>query len=237
MVTDRDITVRGVAIGKTPQEGHVEDVMSGDVRWCFEDQPVEEIMSQMADTQIRRVPVMSHDDAHRLVGIVSLGDLATKAAVSGQKQDVDHVMEKVSTPSEPDRSGRPPAQASSAVHRREAGREDHSIRDINTGSAGMHSGGEALAANAPTPGTSAGPGSTYSIGQAAGATLAGGTATGVRPEGATGAPARNINDAAGGPSTPAGGTTASAAAKGAKRATGGIKSTTGPRTGNGKDKG
>jgi CBS domain-containing protein len=103
MVTDRDITVRGTSAGAVPDDAVVDQVMSTDVRWCFEDQPLEEVMQQMADTQIRRVPVVSHDDAHRLVGIVSLGDLATKSA-DDQQRDVGQVMEKISFPSEPDRS-------------------------------------------------------------------------------------------------------------------------------------
>lgn len=107
MVTDRDITVRGTAAGKTPDSAHVEEVMSSDVRWCFEDQPLDEVMQQMADTQIRRVPVISHDDARRLIGIVSLGDIATKS-VKASKRDVEDVMERIASPSEPDRS--PPAR-------------------------------------------------------------------------------------------------------------------------------
>ncbi len=104
MVTDRDITVRGIAAGRSPGEAHVDEVMSIDVRWCFEDQPLDDVMRQMADTQIRRVPVVSHDDAHRLVGIVSLGDLAAKADEGIKQQDVAPLVEKVSTPAEPDRS-------------------------------------------------------------------------------------------------------------------------------------
>jgi len=104
MVTDRDITVRATAAGRAPGEAHVEEVMSTDVRWCFEDQPVDEVMQQMADTQIRRVPVVSHDEAHRLVGIVALGDLATKTTEDAQKRGVQQVVEQVSSPSEPDRS-------------------------------------------------------------------------------------------------------------------------------------
>jgi CBS domain-containing protein len=102
MVTDRDITVRATSAGLAPGEVEVNEVMSTDVRWCFEDQPLDEVMQQMADTQIRRVPVVSHDDAHRLVGIVSLGDLATKSADTINKQDIEQVVEKVSSPSEPD---------------------------------------------------------------------------------------------------------------------------------------
>jgi CBS domain-containing protein len=106
MVTDRDITVRATSAGIAPDDAVVDQVMSTDVRWCFEDQPLDEVMQQMADTQIRRVPVVSHDDAHRLVGIVSLGDIATRSDDQAQKQDVEQMVEKVSFPSEPDRSPR-----------------------------------------------------------------------------------------------------------------------------------
>ena len=97
MVTDRDIAVRGMAAGKAPQTAHVDEVMSADVRWCFEDQSLDEVMAQMGDSQIRRVPVVSHDDQHRLLGIVSLGDLATRAG--GADDRVGQVMEQVSQPS------------------------------------------------------------------------------------------------------------------------------------------
>jgi CBS domain-containing protein len=104
MVTDRDITVRASSVGMAPEDTHVDAVMSTDIRWCFEDQPLDEVMQEMADTQIRRVPVVSHDEAHRLIGIVSLGDIATKANEATQRQDVEQVVEKVSYPSEPDLS-------------------------------------------------------------------------------------------------------------------------------------
>jgi CBS domain-containing protein len=174
MVTDRDITVRGTAAGKAPRDAHVEDVMSADVRWCFEDQPLDEVMQQMANSQVRRVPVVSHDASHRLVGIVALGDLATRTT-DAIKQEVEQVVEKVSTPSEPDRS------ASDAAGDDEA----------------------SLAAIAPTPGTSAGPGSTKNIGAAAGTGMAApATGAGSAAGSDTNAPARGIADAAGGPSTP-----------------------------------
>ncbi|SNS83306.1 CBS domain-containing protein [Noviherbaspirillum humi] len=107
MVTDRDITVRVTSAGIAPDDATVDDVMSTDVRWCFEDQPLDEVMQQMSDTQIRRVPVVSHDEAHRLVGIVSLGDIATKAGTQGQ---VEQVVERVSFPAAPDLSGQQPQQ-------------------------------------------------------------------------------------------------------------------------------
>lgn len=103
MVTDRDITIRATAAGRSPQEAHVDEVMSTDVRWCFEDQPLDDVMTQMADSQIRRIPVVSHDEEHKLVGIVSLGDVAAKTPGGAQKAEVGQVVETVSSPSEPDR--------------------------------------------------------------------------------------------------------------------------------------
>ncbi|SNS41913.1 CBS domain-containing protein [Noviherbaspirillum humi] len=97
MVTDRDITVRATSAGQSPDETRVQDVMSADVRWCYDDQPVDEVMNQMRDAQIRRIPVMDHE-TRNLVGIVSLGDLATKHSA-----EVDHTLERISTPAQPDR--------------------------------------------------------------------------------------------------------------------------------------
>jgi CBS domain-containing protein len=74
MITDRDITVRAVAAGRGP-ETHVRDVMSAEVKYAFDDQPVEEVTRNMADLQVRRLPVVNRDK--RLVGILSLGDLAS----------------------------------------------------------------------------------------------------------------------------------------------------------------
>jgi CBS domain-containing protein len=74
MITDRDIAVRGISHGLGP-EARVRDVMSAEVKYCFEDDDVEDVGQNMADEQIRRLPVLSRQK--RLVGIVSLGDLAT----------------------------------------------------------------------------------------------------------------------------------------------------------------
>jgi CBS domain-containing protein len=73
MITDRDIAIKGIANGKGP-ETKVRDVMTSDVKYCFDDQDVEEVAHNMADIQVRRLPVVNHDK--RLVGILSLGDIA-----------------------------------------------------------------------------------------------------------------------------------------------------------------
>jgi CBS domain-containing protein len=106
MITDSDITVRSASAVARPADARVQEAMSPDVRFCFEDQPLDEVIEQMADSLIRRVPVISHDEAHRLIGIVALGDLATRTD-EGKKQEVEQTLDKVSSPSEPDRSRQP----------------------------------------------------------------------------------------------------------------------------------
>ena len=96
MITDRDITVRATAAGMEPTQHCVKEVMTEQTRWCTEDQSVDEVMKQMGDVQIRRLPVMNA--AHELVGIVSLGDLATR-----QSGHTDAALREISEPSMPDR--------------------------------------------------------------------------------------------------------------------------------------
>jgi CBS domain-containing protein len=76
MITDRDIAIRGVAEGKGP-DAKIRDVMSTDVKYCFDDEEIDDVLHNMGELQVRRLPVLSRDK--RLVGIVSLGDLATNA--------------------------------------------------------------------------------------------------------------------------------------------------------------
>src|SRR5215471_994511 len=60
MITDRDIVIRAVAAGKGPQT-KVSEVMTPDLIYCFDDQEVEEVAKNMADAQVRRLPVINHD--------------------------------------------------------------------------------------------------------------------------------------------------------------------------------
>jgi CBS domain-containing protein len=73
MITDRDIAVRGISHGLGP-DAPVRDVMSSEVRYCFEDEDIEDLVQNMADEQIRRLPVLN--SRKHLVGIISLGDVA-----------------------------------------------------------------------------------------------------------------------------------------------------------------
>ncbi len=95
MITDRDITVRATAAG-LPADTHIADVMTDHARWCTGEQTVQEAMQQMADVQIRRLPVV--DSEHQVVGIVSLGDLATR-----HQGHVAAALRRISDPSMPDR--------------------------------------------------------------------------------------------------------------------------------------
>jgi CBS domain-containing protein len=73
MITDRDIAIRAVGAGKGP-DTPVREVMSRDVKYCYEDDELFEVAQNMADIKVRRLPVLDHDK--RLVGIVSLADIA-----------------------------------------------------------------------------------------------------------------------------------------------------------------
>lgn len=99
MVTDRDIVVRGLARDMDSRSTRLADVMSTSVRTVHEDDDVDEVLAEMADSQIRRVAVV--DDGERLIGIVSLGDIAAKDA--GDEEDVGESLADISAPSEPDR--------------------------------------------------------------------------------------------------------------------------------------
>jgi CBS domain-containing protein len=73
MITDRDIAVRAVAAGlgvDTP----VREVMSKEILYCYDDEEIEHVARNMGDNKVRRLPVVDRDK--RLVGIVSIGDLA-----------------------------------------------------------------------------------------------------------------------------------------------------------------
>ena len=91
MVTDRDITIRGVATGMIPQESLVSDVMTEEVRYCRADDSIEQVMAQMGEQQVRRLAVL--DAGNEIVGIVALGDIATR-----QSAHTDETLREISTP-------------------------------------------------------------------------------------------------------------------------------------------
>ncbi len=98
MLTDRDITVRAVAEGCDPTSTTVREAMTPDIAYCFDDQAIEDAIRTMERYQIRRLPILDRDK--RLVGMVSLGDLAVS---SGDQQQVGETLKQVSEPAEPRR--------------------------------------------------------------------------------------------------------------------------------------
>ena len=73
MVTDRDMVLRGISEGRSA-DSPVGEVMTPEVKYCFEDEEVDEVAANMAGLEKRRLPVLDRD--MRLVGIVSLANFA-----------------------------------------------------------------------------------------------------------------------------------------------------------------
>ena len=95
MITDRDITIRAVAKGNEPAVATVREVMTPEVLWCFEDEEVEEAARIMQEHQVRRILVLNQ--AKELVGITSLGELAT---ATGDRLLAGETLESVSASTE-----------------------------------------------------------------------------------------------------------------------------------------
>ena len=98
MITDRDLVLRVMAEHRDPKKSRVSEAMSSDILFCYEDDDVEKASRMMSQKQIRRLPILS--TGKKLVGIVSLGDLAvhgTDSQMSGK------ILEQVSSPAQPRR--------------------------------------------------------------------------------------------------------------------------------------
>lgn len=74
-ITDRDIAIRAVAEGRS-HDTAVRDIMTREVKYCFEDEDMDHVVQNMGDIQLRRLPVVDRDK--RLVGVISLADGALK---------------------------------------------------------------------------------------------------------------------------------------------------------------
>jgi len=85
MITDRDIVTRAVARGVAPEECYVREAMSPGIRYCYEDESVENCARSMKMLQVKRLPVLNREK--RLVGIVSLGDLGMEHDTSEPARD------------------------------------------------------------------------------------------------------------------------------------------------------
>ena len=93
MVTDRDIVVRVIAEGGDARAKTARDAMSPGILYCFADDTVDAVLENMGDQQIRRLPVVDRDK--RLVGVVSLGDLA----LAGKRKATGEALQEISQPS------------------------------------------------------------------------------------------------------------------------------------------
>jgi CBS domain-containing protein len=91
MITDRDIVIRAVAQGKSA-DTKVADVMSKEMLYCVDTDEIDDVARNMGKAQVRRLPVVNSDK--RLVGIVSLGDLAR----NDDPATIGRTVTKVSTP-------------------------------------------------------------------------------------------------------------------------------------------
>jgi CBS domain-containing protein len=92
MVTDRDIVIRVLAEGGDVRTKTARDAMSPGILYCYADDTVEAVLENMGDQQIRRLPVV--DREKRLVGVVSLGDLA----LSGKRKAAGEALQEISQP-------------------------------------------------------------------------------------------------------------------------------------------
>ncbi|NNE22857.1 MAG: CBS domain-containing protein [Rhizobiales bacterium] len=74
MVTDRDITCRGLTGGKSPEKLTARDVMTKGITFCRENEEVDDAIRIMENKKIRRLPVINEDK--RMVGMLSIGDIS-----------------------------------------------------------------------------------------------------------------------------------------------------------------
>jgi CBS domain-containing protein len=74
MITDRDLALRCVAESHHPAETTAEQVMTAEILYCWDTDAPEDVALNMTKNKVRRLPVLDKDK--RLVGMISLGDLA-----------------------------------------------------------------------------------------------------------------------------------------------------------------
>jgi CBS domain-containing protein len=82
MITERDIVVRAVALGRSPLDTPVRDVMSEEALYCFDDEDVQDAARNMTELKIGRIAVLNR--AKRIVGVVALADIAGYAGIDGE---------------------------------------------------------------------------------------------------------------------------------------------------------
>ncbi|WP_050054232.1 CBS domain-containing protein [Pseudarthrobacter siccitolerans] len=91
MITDRDIVLKCVAAGRDPREMMARDLASGKPYWIDADANVDEAIAMMETHQVRRLPVIAD---HKLVGILSQGDIARNYSEQRVGEMVEHISER-----------------------------------------------------------------------------------------------------------------------------------------------
>jgi CBS domain-containing protein len=91
-ISDRDIAVRAVALGKDAST-KVREVMSEGIYWAYDDESVADASKIMSERQVRRLPIVNRDK--RLVGILALGDIAAR---KGQLEPAAKALAEISEP-------------------------------------------------------------------------------------------------------------------------------------------
>ena len=87
IITDRDLVLRCIACDKDIKQTPVSDIMTCDVATCKKTDDITNAESKMGQKQVRRLPVC--DDNNRVVGMLTLGDLANKDNEIGKEQVCD----------------------------------------------------------------------------------------------------------------------------------------------------
>ncbi|SDU19591.1 CBS domain-containing protein [Halopseudomonas salegens] len=87
VVTDRDIAVRAVAEGKSPNES-VSSILSSKVLYCFQDDDVKTVLQSMQNNGVQRFVVLNNDKNKDFVGVVTVGDIADKCEGSDMAQRI-----------------------------------------------------------------------------------------------------------------------------------------------------
>jgi CBS domain-containing protein len=82
VVTDRDITIRGVANGLDPENTPVQQVITDKVLYCYEDDSAEQAARNMGEQEVYRLVVLNNSNDKRLSGVVSLADISRAGDVS-----------------------------------------------------------------------------------------------------------------------------------------------------------
>jgi CBS domain-containing protein len=92
IVTDRDIVIRAIAEGKSPDKTTANEIMTPDVWYCFENDKIEDAANSMKVKKVKRLIVLNNDK--KLVGLISLSDIST--STSANEILVGEVVERLS---------------------------------------------------------------------------------------------------------------------------------------------